>query len=45
LIPAVLEVIPQDKKGQKTVLRYVHAEFDVRHSEEIFTLRNLYSKD
>jgi outer membrane lipoprotein-sorting protein len=44
LIPSVMEVIPQDKEGQKTVLRYLSAEFNVSHMEDIFSLRNLHSK-
>jgi outer membrane lipoprotein-sorting protein len=43
LIPTVMEVIPQDKKAQKTVLRYLHAEFDVKLPDGLFTLRNLQS--
>jgi outer membrane lipoprotein-sorting protein len=44
LIPSVMEVIPQDKEGQKTVLRYLSAEFDVGRMDDIFSLRNLHSK-
>jgi outer membrane lipoprotein-sorting protein len=44
LIPCIMEVIPQEKEGQKTVLRYLQAEFDVRLPDEIFSLRNLHSK-
>jgi outer membrane lipoprotein-sorting protein len=44
VIPTVMELIPQEKAGQKTVLRYLHAEFDASISDEIFTLRNLHSK-
>ncbi len=45
LIPSVMELIPQDKDGQKTVLRYLSAEFNIRHPEEIFSLRNLRSRN
>jgi outer membrane lipoprotein-sorting protein len=45
LLPSVLELIPQDKDGQKTVLRYLNAEFNIRHAEEIFSLRNLRSRN
>jgi len=44
LIPSVMEVIPQDKKDQKTVLRYIKAEFNRSIPENIFSLRNLRSK-
>lgn len=40
-IPAVMELIPRTKKGQKTVLRYLEARFDVGLDPDIFTLRNL----
>jgi outer membrane lipoprotein-sorting protein len=43
LIPSVMEVIPQDKEGQKTVLRYLSAEFDVSNLNDVFSLRNLHS--
>ena len=44
LIPAVMEVIPQDKKNQKTVLRYIKAEFNNAIPEDVFSQRNLRSK-
>ncbi len=40
-IPAVMELIPRTKEGQKTVLRYLEAEFDIAIDSNIFTLRNL----
>jgi outer membrane lipoprotein-sorting protein len=43
MIPSVMEVLPQDKKDQKTVLRYLKAEFDGTLPGEIFSLRNLQS--
>ena len=45
LIPSVMEVIPQDKKDQKTVLRYLKAEFNIYISEDTFSMRNLRTKD
>jgi outer membrane lipoprotein-sorting protein len=44
-IPSVMEVIPQDKKDQRTVLRYVRAEFNISIPEDVFSLRNLRTKD
>ena len=43
LIPSVMELIPQDKEGQKTVLRYLDAEFNIPQANDIFSLRNLRS--
>jgi outer membrane lipoprotein-sorting protein len=44
-IPSVMELIPQNKEGHKTVLRYLKAEFEISLDKEIFTLRNLHSTD
>ncbi len=40
-IPSVMELIPKTKEGQKTVLRYLEAQFDMAIDSNIFTLRNL----
>jgi outer membrane lipoprotein-sorting protein len=40
-IPSVMELIPRAKEGQKTVLRYLEAQFDMAVDSNIFTLRNL----
>jgi outer membrane lipoprotein-sorting protein len=40
-IPSVMEMIPQNKEGHKTVIRYIEAEFDTGIDDDIFTLRNL----
>jgi outer membrane lipoprotein-sorting protein len=40
-IPAVMEMIPQEKEGNKTVIRYLNAEFDINVDKDVFTLRNL----
>lgn len=44
LIPSVMEVVPQDKKGQKTLLRYIEAEFNRNVPDDVFSLRNLRSR-
>ena len=43
-IPSVMEMIPQNKKGHKTVVRFVEAEFDKGIDEKIFTRRNLQKR-
>ncbi len=40
-IPSVMEMIPQNKEGHKTVVRFVDAEFDKQIDEKVFTRRNL----
>jgi hypothetical protein len=40
-IPAEMSLIPQNKEGHKTVLRYLEAEFDLTIRDSVFTLRNL----
>jgi outer membrane lipoprotein-sorting protein len=42
-IPAVMELIPHNKKGNRTIVRYVTAEFNIKIGKEIFSLRNLRS--
>jgi len=43
-IPAVLELIPQNKKGHKTIIRYLELDFNPVLADEIFSLRNLRSR-
>lgn len=43
-IPATLEMIPQNKEGHKTIVRYIEIEFDAKLERETFTLRNLQSR-
>jgi outer membrane lipoprotein-sorting protein len=40
-IPSVLELVPRNKEGHRTVITYEQARFDVDLEDEIFTLRNL----
>jgi len=41
LIPAKMEMIPINKEGNKTILIYKDIQFNVKISDEIFSLRNL----
>ena len=43
-IPSVMEMIPQNKEGHKTVVRFVDATFDKRIDEKVFTRRNLQKR-
>ncbi len=40
-IPAKLEIIPKNKKNQKTTVTYIEAKFDIKLDKSTFTLRNL----
>lgn len=40
-IPAAMEMIPQNKEGNKTVIRYNKLDFDIKIDENVFSLRNL----
>ncbi len=40
-IPSVMELIPQNKEGQKTTVRFLDIAFDVKLADDIFTMRNL----
>jgi len=44
-LPTILELIPQDEEGNKTVLKYLDADFNADISATIFTLRNLRSPE
>ncbi|MCK4766410.1 MAG: outer membrane lipoprotein-sorting protein [Candidatus Aminicenantes bacterium] len=43
-IPAVMELIPTNKKGSRTIVRYLDAKFNIKIDKGIFTLRNLRSR-
>jgi len=43
-IPALLELIPQNEEGHKTIVRYRDMEFNVDISGQVFSLRNLRSQ-
>jgi outer membrane lipoprotein-sorting protein len=40
-IPSVMELIPQNKEGHKTIIRYLKLQFNLKVEEEVFSLRNL----
>lgn len=43
-IPTVMEMIPQNKEGYKTVVRFLKAEYDSEIDDKIFTRRNLQKR-
>ena len=43
-IPSVMEMIPQNKDGHKTVIRWLKGSFDTNIDKNIFTRRNLQKK-
>jgi hypothetical protein len=44
-LPSTMEMIPENKEGHKTIVRYNNAEFDVPVNESVFSLRNLRAPD
>lgn len=42
-IPTVLEIVPESDPGNKTVMNYISAEFDIAIEENIFSSRHLRS--
>lgn len=40
-IPTEIEVIPADKKGQKTILKYIDAKFNTPIEDSFFTTQNM----
>jgi hypothetical protein len=43
LVPAVLNMVPEDKAGERTTIRYSELEFDLDLDEDFFSLRALRS--
>jgi len=43
-IPSVMELIPVNKEGHRTTIRYLEASFDIPIPKDTFTLRNLHSR-
>ena len=43
-VPSVMEMIPQNKEGHKTVVRWLTATFDTNVDDKIFTRRNLQKR-
>ena len=41
LVPAVMEMQPADKPGERTAITYQELEFDVDIEQSFFSLRNL----
>jgi hypothetical protein len=44
MIPSTLEIVPQNKEGHRTTVRYLKAEFDIKLDKDVFSLRNLRSR-
>jgi outer membrane lipoprotein-sorting protein len=42
-LPSVMELVPANKEGNRTIVRYEEAEFDIAVDDDTFTLRNLRS--
>ena len=40
-LPSLLEMVPLNKKGHRTVIRYLDARFDAEFDTDVFTLRKL----
>ena len=43
LLPSIMEMIPEDKPGNKTVMTTLKLKFDINVSESFFTTRNMKS--
>lgn len=44
ITPSVMEMLPQNKDGHKTVVRFLNATFDSKIDDKIFTRRNLQKR-
>ena len=43
-VPSVMEMIPQNKEGHKTVVRWMNAKFDSKIDDKVFSRRNLQKR-
>jgi outer membrane lipoprotein-sorting protein len=43
-VPAIMEMVPEEKEGHSTTLKYNSLKFDIGLDQDIFTLRNLRSE-
>jgi outer membrane lipoprotein-sorting protein len=43
-VPSVMELVPQNKEGNKTIIKYLEIDFNPHFTEDIFSLRNLRSQ-
>ena len=43
-IPSIMELIPQNEEGNKTIIKYLEIDFNPEISSDIFSLRNLRSQ-
>ena len=43
-LPSVMEILPQNKEGHKTVVRFLEARYDSDIDDKIFTRRNLQKR-
>jgi outer membrane lipoprotein-sorting protein len=44
IVPSVIEIIPENKEGHKTIVRWLNATFDLEVDDKIFTRRNLQKR-
>jgi outer membrane lipoprotein-sorting protein len=44
LVPAAMDMLPEDKPGERTSIRYSDMEFDIEIDESFFSLRSLRSR-
>jgi len=43
-VPSIMELVPQNKDGNKTIIKYLEIDFSPHLSEDTFSLRNLRSQ-
>jgi outer membrane lipoprotein-sorting protein len=45
VIPSIMQLVPQNEEGHETVVRYLDVDFNPDISEDVFSLRNLRSRN
>ena len=41
ILPSIMEVIPEDEPGNKTIMEYISLEFDIKIKESFFSVQNM----
>ena len=44
-LPSVMAMVPQNKEGHKTIMRYTSLSFNIDLGDDVFSLRNLRSRE
>ena len=40
-MPSIMEVIPEEEEGNKTIMEYLSIEFDIKVEDSFFSVQNM----